>query len=184
MSIPSSGGTGTVRAAARRGGRPAAKSSAPVPVPPSLADPQALADLLALPHLEMAALPSAVPWARRYARQLLWDVGLKELVELAELVVSEIVTNAVRVSAGLTAREQARDGACPVVRLWLNAGEDSVVVLVWDASPLLPKQQAPPPDAESGRGLLLVETLSAAWGSCPLPHQHGKVVWALCTTPD
>jgi hypothetical protein len=58
-------------------------------------------DRLRGPCLQMLARPSAVPCARHFAKQLLWARGLKELTDQVELVVSEIVTNAVRVSGGL-----------------------------------------------------------------------------------
>ncbi len=177
---PSSGGTGTVRAPARSGVRPGAESPTPVPVPPPQTDHRALVDRLRRPHLELAAQPAAVSWARRYAQAVLGDSGLKELIEPVELVVSEIVTNAVRASGGLDASQWVVEDAYPVVRLWLSVEGDSVLVLVWDASSSLPQRQKLGPDAEGGRGLLLVEVLSAAWGSFEIADQPGKVVWRLC----
>jgi anti-sigma regulatory factor (Ser/Thr protein kinase) len=159
---------------------PGAKSAALVPVPPSLTDHHALADRLALPHLEMVAHPAVVPLARHHARQLLWDLGLRELIDPVELVVSEIVTNAIRASAGYGVTGQATEGVLPVVRLWLSIEENGVLVLVWDASSSRPEQRAPQPDADSGRGLLLVGMLSEAWGSFEIASQPGKVVWARC----
>jgi anti-sigma regulatory factor (Ser/Thr protein kinase) len=138
-----------------------------------------LVERLALPHLEMTAWPGAVSCARHHARQLLWDCGLKELIEPVELVVSEIVTNAIRVSGGLDEPPKAA-GITPIIRLWLSVEPDGVLVLVWDGSPLKPERQELAPDVESGRGLLLVELFSAAWGSFELANEPGKVVWALC----
>ncbi|MGH3159705.1 MAG: ATP-binding protein, partial [Streptosporangiaceae bacterium] len=55
-----------------------------------------------------------------------------------------------------------------------------VLVLVWDASPQRPVRIDVDDDAESGRGLLLVATVSANWGSYSvLNGGHGKVTWAL-----
>jgi anti-sigma regulatory factor (Ser/Thr protein kinase) len=150
------------------------------PVPPSQPGEQALIDRLRQPHLELTAWPGAVPCARHHARQLLWDMGLKELIEPAELVVSELVTNAVRACGGLDGRKRGTGDPRPVVCLWLIPGRDGVLVLVWDSCPLLPERQQPGVDDDAGRGLLLVETLSAAWGSFKVPDQPGKVVWALC----
>ncbi len=133
-----------------------------------------------LPHLEMTAVPGAVPRARHHARQVLWDLGIKELIEPVELVVSEIVTNAVRASGGLDSNGPSAGDAVPVVRLWLSAGEHGALVHVWDASASPPARQELEPDAESGRGLMLVDMLSAAWGSCTIAGEPGKVVWALC----
>lgn len=181
---PAEGGIGTVWAVAGDGAPAAVEGQAPVLVPPSsridLADRRALTGWLRGPYLQMLARPGAVPYARRYARRMLWKWGLKELAEQVELVVSEIVTNAVRVSGGLDGPDRLRAGGTLVVRLWLVAGQASVLVLVWDASPSLPQRQEPEAEAESGRGLLLVETLSADWGSFIAGSGHGKVVWALC----
>ena len=50
-------------------------------------------------HLVLAALPSAVPRARLHARLVLAEWDLKPLADTAELIVSELVTNAVRAAA-------------------------------------------------------------------------------------
>jgi hypothetical protein len=56
--------------------------------------------------LELGALPSAVPCARLHTRQLAWEWQLTGLSEDAELVVSEIMTNAIQINQadGRTAR--------------------------------------------------------------------------------
>jgi len=51
-------------------------------------------------YLELGALPTAVPCARLHARQLVWEWGLDGLAESSELLVSELVTNAVQAMAG------------------------------------------------------------------------------------
>lgn len=122
--------------------------------------------------LELGAFPGAVPCARLHAKQVLWEWRMIRLRESAELLVSELVTNAIQVT-----RSYAH--TCPV-RLWLLSDRARVLILVWDASPLPPVQMNASEDAESGRGLLLVETLSARWGWYFLPQEKGgKVVWAL-----
>jgi Histidine kinase-like ATPase domain len=131
--------------------------------------------------LELGALPTAVPCARLHARQLLWEWHLDALADTAELIVSELVTNAVRVSVGLTS---SRRSGCwvpgvPPVRLWLSSDRQRVLIRVWDGSDRHPSPQHPGPDAESGRGLLLVDSLSTEWGSYPPERSSGKVVWAL-----
>ena len=50
-------------------------------------------------YLELGALPTAVPCARLHARHLLWEWGLSEAAADAELLVSELVTNAVKAMA-------------------------------------------------------------------------------------
>lgn len=119
--------------------------------------------------LELGALAGAVPCARLHARLVLLEWGLAALSENLELVVSELVTNGVRAS-----RAMGHDA----VRMWLVSDLGRVVVFVWDASPLLPERAAPSADAESGRGLLLVEALSQRWGHFGYDG-GGKVVWAL-----
>jgi anti-sigma regulatory factor (Ser/Thr protein kinase) len=89
-----------------------------------------------------------------------------------EHVVSELMTNAV-------AAARARPDIEPV-RLWLLADSRKALVLVWDADPRRPVLTEAGEDAESGRGLFLVQAYSDRWGSYPTPHLGGKVVWALC----
>jgi anti-sigma regulatory factor (Ser/Thr protein kinase) len=176
-----SGESGAVRVAVRSGGQHAAESLVPIPVSASVPDHTILASQLTMPHLELSASPAAVPCARHHVRQVLRQAGLTELIGPAELAASEIVTNAVRAAGGLEAHcSAASDAADALVRLWLTAGEHGALLLVWDASPSRPQPQSPDHDAESGRGLLLVEAVSTAWGSFEVAGQPGKVVWALC----
>ena len=53
-----------------------------------------------LSYLELGALPTAVPCARLHARHVLWEGGLNGLAPDSELLVSELVTNAVNATAG------------------------------------------------------------------------------------
>lgn len=53
------------------------------------------------------------------------------------------------------------------------------MIQVWDASDQLPVREAVPPDAETGRGLMLVESLADEWGSYTPEASSGKVVWAV-----
>jgi anti-sigma regulatory factor (Ser/Thr protein kinase) len=180
VSAHTAGETGIAQATVPNGAHQVAELPALVPF--SLALPDHLASMarLAGTVLEMPATPGAVPRARHHARQVAWDAGLKELTGQVELIVSEIVTNAVQASgAPGTGGWAAADGE-PVVRLWLAVGDHGVLVLVWDASSCGPQRQSPAPDSESGRGLLLVEAMSSSWGSFELGDQPGKVVWALC----
>ncbi len=158
---------GRARVAVRSGVHRAAANPARLP---------ALAGQLSRPYLEMSAWPGAVPCARHHAREILRGASLKELIEPAELVVSEMVTNAIQACGGLDGDAEA------VVRLWLVIVDHGVLVMVWDASPSRPQPQSAEPEAESGRGLLLVDALSDSWGSFELADEPGKVVWALCAT--
>lgn len=81
-------------------------------------------------HLEFGALPTAVPCARLHARQMLWKWGLNGLAETAELLVSGLVTNAVKATAGY-------DGLLPI-RLHLSSDKERLLIEVWDAAPRPP----------------------------------------------
>jgi anti-sigma regulatory factor (Ser/Thr protein kinase) len=109
----------------------------------------------------LVALPNAVPCARLHASLVLAEWGLKALAGTAELIVSELVTNAVRASAALPERQHS----LPTVRLWLSADQNRVLIQVKDADEWTPVCQQPDPDAEHGRGLFLVEALSEDWGT-------------------
>ena len=132
-------------------------------------------------RLELAALPSAVPCVRLHTRQLLWEWRLAALAETIELLVSEIATNAVNASAGAASGQsgEPRVGGLPVLQLLLASDRRDVLVQIWDSSRETPLRQDMAMEAESGRGLLLVEHLSAQWG-CYLPEASAaKVVWAI-----
>jgi anti-sigma regulatory factor (Ser/Thr protein kinase) len=126
-------------------------------------------------HLELAAYPTAPACARGHARSVALERGLPGLAEAAELVASELVTNALQASRRLKTRE------IPVIRLWLACGQASLVIHVWDASPEMPACQEADPDDESGRGLMIIDTISARWGSYQT--HDGKVVWAQIEKP-
>lgn len=118
--------------------------------------------------LELAAYPTAVPCARLHARHITLEWGLRALAEPTELLVSELATNAIRASAGLLS---------PVIRLCLASDRHDIVIRVWDGNDQMPARRDTGPDSECGRGLLLVESLSADWGS--YRKANGKVVWAM-----
>ena len=120
-------------------------------------------------RLELGARPTAVPCARMITRQMIREWGLPGLVDTAELLVSELVTNAIRASCGLPE---------PTIRLWLVSDRSTLIIRVWDGSSEMPVVcEDASPDAECGRGLLLVEALSKDWGA--YRRGHGKVVWVL-----
>lgn len=133
--------------------------------------------------LELWALPQAVPEARRHTRQVLHEWGLAELSETVELLVSEIVTNAVHASAGPAGSRHERvqvDDASTLL-FWLAADGERALIQVWDSCERKPQRRDAGTAAESGRGLLLVEALSAEWGSYVPSGWAGKIVWALVT---
>jgi anti-sigma regulatory factor (Ser/Thr protein kinase) len=122
--------------------------------------------------LELGALDGSVPSARYHAKHILREWQLARLGDDVELVVSELVTNAVAAS-------RTMDFPFPV-RMWLLSDTASVLVVVWDASPQPPALMDPAEDAETGRGLLLVEAVSARW-DWHVADGGGKVIRALIT---
>ncbi len=109
-------------------------------------------------------LPDAVMHARRFTGRTLRAWGVEEEVDMALLVVSELVTNAIAHTRG-------------EVRLDLTLAGDRLRIAVNDASPRAPVKSASVDwEATGGRGLLLVEALSTSWGSVPL--SGGKQVWS------
>lgn len=132
-------------------------------------------------YLELGALPSAVPCARLHARQVLWEWGLRAHADSVELIVSELVTNGLRASEGLTGSRYAGrwTPGVPPLRLWLRADGRRVEIQVWDGNDKPPTPQVADVGAEGGRGLLLVEAVSTKWGSYQAEESSGKIVWAV-----
>jgi histidine kinase-like protein len=131
--------------------------------------------------LSLGAQERAVPCARLHARLVVAEWGLPALVEAAELVVSELVSNSLRSSHGLDGYryQGAWRAGTPPLRLGVWSDGRRVLVQVWDAAEGMPVRRQPPPDDEHGRGLLLVEHLSEARGVYRLAGTSGKVTWAV-----
>ncbi|MEV1023882.1 SpoIIE family protein phosphatase [Streptomyces sp. NPDC050264] len=112
--------------------------------------------------------PKSVGLARELARAQLTAFDLEPLVDTTELLVSELVTNALRYGEG-----EIR------LRLLLDR---TLVCEVWDAGLVQPRRRRARDTDEGGRGLQLVGLLSAAWGSRRTP--RGKTVWFELALPD
>ncbi|MEU6482276.1 SpoIIE family protein phosphatase [Streptomyces sp. NPDC047017] len=112
--------------------------------------------------------PRSVGRAREYARAQLLAWDLEPLVDTTELLVSELVTNALRYGEG-----EIR------LRLLLDR---TLVCEVWDSGLVQPRRRRARDTDEGGRGLQLVGLLSAAWGSRRTP--RGKTVWFELPLPD
>ncbi|MYZ40263.1 MULTISPECIES: ATP-binding protein [unclassified Streptomyces] len=128
--------------------------------------------------IRFAAVLTAVGCSRLFLRHVLRDWNLSDHIDTGELVMSELVTNAVR-STGVTDPEPKWTDIKThhVVGVQLRVIDTSLSVEVWDRSPATPVKQAQAEDAESGRGLILVEAMSKRWG-IHRPPAGGKIVWA------
>jgi serine phosphatase RsbU (regulator of sigma subunit)/anti-sigma regulatory factor (Ser/Thr protein kinase) len=147
---------------------------------------QAILDTVALPHpyddvallvartraldpgriatWELAADPALVGEVRGSATRQMVDWGLDEAVFATELMLSELVTNAIRHGAG-------------PIRVRLLHGR-TLICEVSDTSNTAPHLRRAASTDEGGRGLFLVAQLSQSWGTRYTP--EGKVIWAEC----
>ncbi|MFF7865073.1 SpoIIE family protein phosphatase [Streptomyces qaidamensis] len=117
-------------------------------------------------------LPDAVMHARRFSARTLRSWGISAEADTVLLVVSELVTNALVHTQG-------------AVRVELTLAADRLRVTVGDSSPRAPaKPVVVDWESTGGRGLFLVEAVSAAWGSVPVG--GGKQVWSeiVVTRPE
>jgi len=119
---------------------------------------------------ELPYLPSAVPRARQVLRESLRGAGLDEdAASVAELLVSELVTNAVKYGQ-------------PPVWLLVELRPGLVHASVSDTSTALPERRSVDDDSEGGRGLLVLDALAGSWGAVCV--DSGKYLWFdLAVTP-
>jgi len=138
-------------------------------LPPTPTDDAAL--LLARTHVldpdhvatwEFPAAPEAVAEARDVASRQLARWNLQDAAFATEVIVSELVTNAMKHAAG-------------PIQLRLIC-EDSLICEVEDASNTYPHLRRARTYDEGGRGLLLVAQLSRRWGT--RSSERGKIIWA------
>ncbi|PJM94088.1 ATP-binding protein [Streptomyces sp. CB01373] len=113
--------------------------------------------------------PRAVTISRRTLRLILTMHGLLRLVDTAELLATELVSNAVRHTKGPAG-----------LRVRWSAGV--LRIGAWDTDPAPPESSAPLEqvvDLEEGRGLALVRACADLWGWQPLSREgnRGKYVW-------
>ncbi len=111
--------------------------------------------------------------ARRALRELLSGAGDERFAPAGELVVSELVTNAVA-HARLPGR---------LIWVRFELGAEELRIEVHDPGKGRPVVQQAAEGDEGGRGLWLVECLAARWGCCPRTGGIGKIVWAVVVPP-
>lgn len=152
-----------------------ALGSAWQPVRPGLPRP------LDASSVALVTLPTSPFWARRYTRMFLDSCqGIGEgTTEAAELLVSELVTNAVRfVNDPGRAPGYSKRTNTSVISLSLRHFRGSLLIEVYDTDANPPVLSGPDDYAESGRGLVLVNALSKEW-SYFFPLGGGKVVYCV-----
>lgn len=128
--------------------------------------------------LALAAIPSAVFWARCHTVDVLqrWHFPA-EGTEVARLLVSELATNAIQHARPLGPPDAARPAPETILlRLWPTP--TGVLLQVGDNDPRPPTPQSPGDGALGGRGLLLTATMATRWGYHPRRPHPGKFVWA------
>ncbi len=126
--------------------------------------------------LELGAFPGAVPCARLHARHMLWEWRLTGVSEDVELLVSELVTNAMQASQSL---EQTSS-----IRLWLLSDRQRVLIVVWDSNRRPPVRIDAPDEADGGRGLQIVDAIGERLAWYAPDEIGGKCVWCEVVCPE
>ncbi|WP_329221166.1 ATP-binding protein [Streptomyces sp. NBC_01485] len=135
----------------------------------TVAPPETWVYALRLPHD-----PRAARVARMTVRAALAGHGMREVLDVVELLTSEMVANVYLHTEG------------PASLRLTAPGDGRLRVGVWDSHPYIPAPFAVPPgdrllpgpvDGESGRGLYLVQEYADWWGGWPLGQGAGKLLW-------
>jgi anti-sigma regulatory factor (Ser/Thr protein kinase) len=126
----------------------------------------------------LGALTSAPGAVRAHLRTTLAEWNMTAMQEVAELLASELITNAVLASTDGQGKPVYVDGQLPVVIFRLIARPGALMLEVWDVIPTPPVMRQVDVWDESGRGLFLVQTLAARWSWKTAPGWPGKCVWA------
>ncbi|WP_405085876.1 ATP-binding protein [Microbispora sp. NBC_01389] len=138
-------------------------------------------------ELPLAARPAVISRARHFVRSIVTRWQLSDMADDVELLTSEVVTNAVQATEAAAASGHRSH----LVVLRARLTREHLYVEVWDGVGIVwPTSSAPggalPGEeddiAECGRGLVLVESLSHAWGVLP-GRPDGKVVWFSIALP-
>ncbi|NEB20118.1 ATP-binding protein [Streptomyces coelicoflavus] len=119
------------------------------------------------------AAPDAVRTARSLVRRTLDEWRLGSVGDITALLVSELVTNALRHATGPIGVRLVRDPA---------GAAGVLLVEVSDPLPDPPRERVARPDDEDGRGLQLVASVTRRWGT--RPGEAGKTVWFELALPS
>lgn len=147
--------------------------------------PSAEADAAGFVTFPLPGAAGSPAAARSLTRTTLCGWGLEELVDDATVVVSELVTNALRYGTPPGTPQRPLPPATenePFLLSLVHYGS-SVLCAVFDQGSEVPVVKEPDHLRESGRGLHVLESLSRKWG-WTTPDRHGKAVWALLPAAD
>jgi hypothetical protein len=139
--------------------------------------------------------PLSVSFARRHVEGVLTGWGREDLTDNGQLVISELVSNALKATVGFYDAVGLNGGADPdagetlmerlladaeqgAIWIGLHQIRDSVVVEVWDCRRTPPKLSTSDENDIGGRGLELVDSLCVEWGY-RWPSTGGKIVWGM-----
>lgn len=114
--------------------------------------------------------PSAAIWVgnlRRIGAKKLTTCGLSVVADDAQLLISELVTNALQHGTGNQ------------LVFHLTIGTDAIVMAVSDGSPDRPEVRTASVEEESGRGMFLIDALADTWGVSP----DGTTTWCVLPVP-
>lgn len=143
--------------------------------------------LLRADRLKLAAVVTAPTCARLLFRRACSQWGIPgDQADIAELLASELVTNSVEATSIPDTDPSYRviHALAKLIEIRLFRFEHSLVLEVWDTSLDPPKLLDPDDEAEHGRGLRLVDSLSLRWGYY-YARACGKAVWCeLALAPE
>ena len=175
MGTPANAGATQTRPASSPWEQPASGFFAPGPRPPGSLYAGAGDSRYA--SAELSPQPAAAGQARRLTRAALDGWNLRHLADDAEAIAAELAANAIR------AAHRPR-GTLPAIIFALCHRPPQLILTVWDNGQGGHRHIVPGPDAETGRGLAIVDELSGRnWGWWPTPRSGGKVVWAALPAP-
>jgi hypothetical protein len=121
--------------------------------------------------------PAAGAQARRLTRDTLARWDMRHLTEDAEIIASELAANAIKAAT-------PPRGTIPAIIFAIHHRPGELRIIVWDNGPGYPAHTDVGPDAEAGRGLAIIDSLTGRnWGWWPTPRSGGKVVWAAVPAP-
>jgi anti-sigma regulatory factor (Ser/Thr protein kinase) len=122
--------------------------------------------------VELAPEPASAAIARRVARDALAAWGLEHVSDDAQLVISELSSNAIAASVPAVRSR-------PAIIVAIHHVPPAIRLYVWDNGPGKPEPSDPDNDSANGRGLRIIDALTQSeWDWRPTPESGGKVVTA------